>query len=544
MKHPIHFGLVLPGHRFRTSDGDFFLSSAPSGATAAQALKQPFAEARERDGVYVAIRGTVEGDVILDCSVVEALPPIASGLFGRLLDKNRGIRNQVLSIAREVRDELVGEPPPVPLKELPLEILPSGPFPLCVLDIGHHPKAPGACGVLDNKKICEFRFNEELADMIQSRVQNARIQIIHRETADDDGRKKLPARTNALNPNFVISLHANAADKKAHGSEVLYYHSSTQGKILAAILQKHFLQRLGLRDRKIKGRTSGERGGDQLAMTKAVIVIGEPFFIDNPSELAAVAAQKDQLAAAYADAIDEYASTLSHPKPSAVSQKAVNSALTPGSGGFNFVSQNLDKKQFLTRNDAELTRLIAAVNSRLSQTYAQNVCALTREDVWVLINCEAGLRNGKVDPDHQHSLGERGLLPLPSNIQFWNGPSAPPRDRPMPLATNIEHFCLYLGHLKNKDASGAPRRLYKSLFRQDKIKDRPVRQAKLLAGVVHGYFYSPNYRPGPAPLDHLISGYQRDVGLAKLMKDTKYVHAGKSLMEGREKNIDEALGWV
>jgi len=541
MKYTFHFGRILAKGVLHTSDGRFFLSSSSEGVSEAEGKKNPFSEALEREGLFVAIRGKLVGTVILDCSLIEVVPPLASVVFSRLVDKNTGLRSQVLDIAREVRDELVGELPPVRDKELPLEMIPTGPMPLCVLDIGHHPQAQGACGRLNGKKICEFAFNKELAKMIQDRVKNARIITIHRDTGDEAGRLGLPAKTNGLNPNFVVSLHANSSAPMSHGSEVLFYHTSVEGKKLAAILQKHFLARLGLRDRKIKPTQKSGRGGDQLAMTRAVIVLGEPFFIGNEAEFASVAAKKDDLAMAYAGAIDEYALTLSNPTPSPISSRAAVSQVVPRSESFQFLSTNLSKKAFLERNDAELMRLIGAINNTLQGAYSGAICQLTRQDVWVLINCEAGLRNGVVDPDHRHSLGERGLLPLPSNIKDWNGPTAPARDRPMPLATNIEQFCLYLGHLKNKDVGGPPRRLYKSLFRLDKIHDNPVRQAKLLAGVVHGYFYSGTYRPGPVPFDYLISGYQRDVGLAKLMKDTKYVHAGKVLMEGREKNIDEAL---
>lgn len=543
MKLPLHFGRFLANNLFRTSEGEFFLSASPEGTAISEAKKNPFPEARERDGLFAAIRGLPGGDVILACSLVEAVPPLASSVFARLVDANKGIRSRVLELAREVRDEIVGEPEPVPAKDQPLEIKPSGPQPLCVLDIGHHPKAPGACGILNGKKVCEFAFNQELADMIQAKVKNARIIIIHRETGDDEGRRGLPAKTNALNPNFVISLHANAADKKAHGSEVLYFHTSTEGKIFAAILQRHFLSRLGLRDRKIKPKTSSDRGGDQLAMTKAVIVLGEPFFIDNDAEFAAVAAKKDELAAAYADAIDEYAATLSQPPPSAVTTKPVASHVAPATT-FDFETANLTKEQFLSRNRASLDALIAAVNAKLVAKYAASLIPLTREEVWVITYCEAGLRNGKVDPDHQHSEGERGLLPLPSNIRDWNGPDAPVWNKPMPIARNLEHFYLYLGHLKNKDLTGAPRRLYRGLFMLDKIAGNPVRQAKVLAGVVHGYFYSGNYTPKVIPYDYLVSGFQRDVPLAKLMKDTTYVHAGKPLMEGRQQNIETALGLV
>jgi N-acetylmuramoyl-L-alanine amidase len=547
MKQPLHFGRFLANNLFRTSEGEFFLSSSPEGTSVQEAKKNPFPEARERDGLFAAIRGLPTEDVILGCSLVEAVPPLASSVFARLVDANKGIRGRVLELAREVRDEIVGEPEPVPAKEQPLEIKASGPQPLCVIDIGHHPDAPGATGRLNGKKVSEFTFNKELAAMIQAKVKNARIITINREPGNDEGRRALPAKTNALNPNFVISLHANAADTKAGGSEVLYFHTSTEGKKFAGILQKHFLARLGLRDRKIKPKTSSDRGGDQLAMTKVVIVLGEPFFIDNEAEFAAVAAKKDELAAAYADAIDEYATTISNPAPSAVTEKIVASTIAPKEDDFVFVTKDLTKEQFLKQNDKELTRLIAAVNVRLSQKYGAATCPLTREDAWVITYCEAGLRNGKVDPDHQHSEGERGLLPLASNIRDWNGPDAPVWNKPMPIARNLEHFFLYLGHLKNKDLTGGTRRLYMGLFRIDKIKDNTVRQAKVLAGVVHGYFYSGNYRATPPakptiPYDDLVSGYQRDVGLAKLMKDTTYVHAGKPLMEGRQQNIETALG--
>lgn len=540
MEKQLYFGLILSNHEFATPEGTYFLSAEEA---VANARSHPYAPAREREGQYVALRAVVHGGVMLGCSIVEAAPPITSQLLARLLEQESGLRGQVLGLVREVRDELVGKPEPVDEVETPLSVAPSGPLPLCVLDIGHHPDAPGACGVLGGVKCCEFRFNEELAKMILPLVKEARVSVMHRESGSAAGYRALPAKVNAMEPNFVISLHANGNGSTAHGSEVLYYDGSTEGRKLATLLQREFLKELGLRDRGLKPRTAAERGGSQLAGTRATIVIGEPFFITNAAEFAAVSGKKAALARAYATAIDAYAVTLSNPPVTLTSGREPASQVEPGAK-FTFVTDNLTKDEFLQRNDAELEKLIAAVNVRLQGGYGANCTRLTREDVWVLTYCEAGLRDGKVDPDHRHSEGERGMLPLPKNVRDWNGPDAPVWDRPMPVARNLEHFYLYLGHLKNKDLTGAPRHLYGGLFKIKGIAGHAARQAKVLAGAVHGYFYSPNYRPGPAPYEHLVHCYQTDVPLAKMMETTTYVHAGTSVMTGRERNIEVALQLV
>jgi hypothetical protein len=171
--------------------------------------------------------------------------------------------------------------------------------------------------------------------------------------------------------------------------------------------------------------------------------------------------------------------------------------------------------------------LIEAVNTELYTSYATGCKIITREDLWVLLMCEAGLKRGLVDPDHRHSEGERGLLPLPENIRYWNGPTAPPWNKPMPLATNLRHFSLYLGQLKNKAAASANgMQMYRDLFRQSGIGGNAVREAKVLAGVVHGYFYSATYSDGHVPYAHLITSYQTDVPLVQMMAGTTYRHAG------------------
>jgi Endonuclease/Exonuclease/phosphatase family len=208
--------------------------------------------------------------------------------------------------------------------------------------------------------------------------------------------------------------------------------------------------------------------------------------------------------------------------------------------GFSFQTEGLSKERFLRTNRSELQRLIGGVNDELRRRHGEGFKALNAHDAWVLFYCEAGLEGGRVDPNHRHSEGERGLLPLPDKIRDWNGPDAPRWDRPMPVDTNIWHFMLYLGQLKNKVVANIQgMRLYPDLFRQNSVDGVPEREAKVLAGVVHGYFYSGTYSDRRVPFAHLLEAYRNDVPLTTMMQNTTYRSA--HALPGRQRNIEEAL---
>ena len=221
-----------------------------------------------------------------------------------------------------------------------------------------------------------------------------------------------------------------------------------------------------------------------------------------------------------------------------------NDGVASFSGVTNLVTAGLTKEQFLTQNMTALDKIISAVGDKLRAKYGASASTISRHDLCVVFYCEAGLKAGKVDPDFKHSEGERGMLPLPSNIKSWNGQNAPAWDQPMSPVINLEHFFFYMGHLKNKDLTGAPRHLYGGLFNLTGIGGNPTIGAKMLAGVVHGYFYKGNYSNRRVPFDHLVESYQNDARLSEFMKNTRYRHAGTSVLTGRERNIDTALGLV
>jgi N-acetylmuramoyl-L-alanine amidase len=165
------------------------------------------------------------------------------------------------------------------------------------LVVGHKETAKGAYNITHN--ISEFDFNNRLAIDISNKTSEY-ITIIYRS-----GYKALPDVINIIDPIFVVSLHCNAFNTKASGSEVLYYHSSTRGKKLATVFQEKIKAVLNLPDRGVKSKSAEDRGGYLLRYTNAPCIICEPFFIDNDSDLETARENYVELVNAYASAIEE-----------------------------------------------------------------------------------------------------------------------------------------------------------------------------------------------------------------------------------------------
>jgi len=170
----------------------------------------------------------------------------------------------------------------------------------CALVIGHKKASPGASN--KNAGLTEFDFNEGLAFEIEKAVRDVDVQRVYRRTYST-----LPTDINDLKPDFIISLHCNAFNESASGTETLYYHRSKKSKRIAEILNDNFVKALGLKDRGIKSKSSEDRGGSLLKNTNAPCVIVEPFFIDNDSDLKTVQDNRAALVKAYADSISEIA---------------------------------------------------------------------------------------------------------------------------------------------------------------------------------------------------------------------------------------------
>ena len=167
----------------------------------------------------------------------------------------------------------------------------------CALVIGHKKSSPGASN--KSSGVTEFVFNDKLAIDIEEEISGLEIQRVYRRTYNS-----LPGDINELNPDFIVSLHCNAFDGSASGTEVLYYHRSTKGNLIAGILNEQLVEALGLKNRGLKPKTAEDRGGYLLRNTVAPCVIAEPFFIDNNKDLKTATDKRDLLVKAYANGIE------------------------------------------------------------------------------------------------------------------------------------------------------------------------------------------------------------------------------------------------
>lgn len=171
------------------------------------------------------------------------------------------------------------------------------------LVIGHKKARPGACN--KDAGLCEFEFNEKLAHDIESKGELEDLHIVYRRTYS-----KLPQDINNLKPDVAVSLHCNAFNEKASGSEVLYYHSSVKGEKIAKSFLNNIVGVLGLPNRGIKPKGTEDRGGYVLRYTNAPCIISEPFFIDNDLDLLLVRNRYDNFVAALIKSFKEIESII------------------------------------------------------------------------------------------------------------------------------------------------------------------------------------------------------------------------------------------
>ena len=165
------------------------------------------------------------------------------------------------------------------------------------LVIGHSEKSQGAS---NSEGATEFEYNERLVSMIHTVLHKSGIDI---KVVYRGSYSKLPEKINKLEPDYVIACHCNAYNRAVSGTEVLYYHSSVKGMLLAESLQESMVDALRLPDRGVKPKHSEDRGGYLLRYTDAPCVIIEPFFIDNIEDFLTASMNMDKLAYAIVDVI-------------------------------------------------------------------------------------------------------------------------------------------------------------------------------------------------------------------------------------------------
>lgn len=170
------------------------------------------------------------------------------------------------------------------------------------LIIGHSKTSQGASN--KRSRLTEFNYNKQIVLQLKAKLEalGHSINVVYRRTY-----ATLPEDVNKLNPELVVSFHCNAFNEKASGSEVLYWHKSAKGKKIAEAFQRQIKNCLKLPNRGVKAKTSEDRGGYILRMTKAPCVILEPFFIDNDIDLKTAQDKQPEYINALVEAFKEVA---------------------------------------------------------------------------------------------------------------------------------------------------------------------------------------------------------------------------------------------
>ena len=164
---------------------------------------------------------------------------------------------------------------------------------------------PGHCIGLDSGA-CGFGLSEaDVALNIALKVKEF-LEAVHYDVKlfYFDGLAEIVDTSNYWNSDLFVSIHCNAFDGKAHGTETIYF--SDEGERLADCIQRQIVSTIGTLDRGIKNKIAGGYDSFVCKYTFCPAVLVETAFIDNPSDNALLADNQFDFARAIACGITDY----------------------------------------------------------------------------------------------------------------------------------------------------------------------------------------------------------------------------------------------
>lgn len=147
--------------------------------------------------------------------------------------------------------------------------------------VGHNSEKQGA--VRGDTGETEFVWNSDLAKMIEDEARDypgLEVKTFYRQPGLGYSReiRRVYEETDRWGANATVELHFNSsASPNATGTETLT--SGTPASMaLAVSVNQEMVAALGLKDRGVKTRSAGDRGGASLMSGRAPAVLIEPFF--------------------------------------------------------------------------------------------------------------------------------------------------------------------------------------------------------------------------------------------------------------------------
>lgn len=172
------------------------------------------------------------------------------------------------------------------------------------LNPGHCPNVDSGA-VNQNSGLQECDVALAIGQLVQKYLTDAgcEVQLLQSDNLMWDGQGQCVCQTaNNWNADIFVSIHCNACNGEARGTEVEVYPSSEQSNILGDCIQKQIVNALGTIDRGLKDRPNL----CVLKNTDMPAVLVETAFIDNDADAELLTNNQDDFARAIARGITDY----------------------------------------------------------------------------------------------------------------------------------------------------------------------------------------------------------------------------------------------
>lgn len=177
------------------------------------------------------------------------------------------------------------------------------------LNPGHAPNGnpdPGAAN--DNTGLRECDVAKNIADLVEKYLVAAGVNVVGNIQSNNlfyDSDYPQPcvcAEANASGADIFVSIHCNAFDGVAHGTETFAYAPGSEGEKLAGCINDQVVRSLGTLDRGVKFRD------DYIVLrhTDMTAVLVETAFIDSDIDEPLLRTKQDDFARAIARGITDY----------------------------------------------------------------------------------------------------------------------------------------------------------------------------------------------------------------------------------------------
>lgn len=172
---------------------------------------------------------------------------------------------------------------------------------IIAVNAGHYPTVDsGALGTYSN----EAELVRDIAKIVCDDLNKVGYNALF---IQEDSLSDIASIANNANADLFVSIHLNACNNIAQGTETWYHDGSTKGIKLADCIQSQLVNTMNSINRGIKVDTSRYTNGFAvLRLTDMPAVLTEVDFIDNPNREYYINTNKDLIAHAIARGITDY----------------------------------------------------------------------------------------------------------------------------------------------------------------------------------------------------------------------------------------------